>query len=245
MTIPEDAFQHVPSLKGKIVDPATSFYRVTSDTFWTPETFDATPEVFAASMVDPEDRAASLAQTMAGRLDKDLWLFAYGSLMWDPAFLFDEVRHARLAGFQRSFCVWITLGRGSPETPGLMLLLDQGRQTDGLAFRISTDKLAQEAEIIWQREMFMYGHLPKFVTIETPQGPLEALTFVVDRSSDAYTGALDLEQTAAAINQGGGPLGTTLEYLENLMDHLDIVDIEDDAMAELLVHSRKLAAARG
>ena len=241
MTIPDDAFRHVPQLKGKIADPATSFYRVTSDSFWSPETFGVTPEVFARNMVDPADRAASLRETMTGRLSKDLWIFAYGSLMWDPAFHFDEVRFATLKSFQRSFCVWIALGRGSPETPGLMLLLDHGGETDGLAFRIPADKLAQESEIIWQREMFMFGHLPKFVTIETPQGPLEALTFIVDKESSYYTGQLSLDEAAAAVHRGTGSLGTTFDYLENLLEHQKILGIEDQAMSDLLDRASAIA----
>lgn len=233
MSIPEDAFRYVPQLKGKITDPANSFYRVTPTNFWSPETFEVTAEVFARNMVDPADREASLRETLAGRLDKDLWVFAYGSLMWDPAFHFDEVRFASLKDFQRSFCVWITLGRGSPETPGLMLLLDHGGETDGLAFRIPADKLAHESEVIWQREMFMFGHLPKFVTLETPQGPLEALTFIVDKESAHYTGQLSLDETAAAVHRGRGSLGTTFDYLESLIEHHEILGIKDQAMADL------------
>ena len=214
---------------------------MTPESFWSPETFYVTPEVFARNKVDPRDRAASLRETMAGRQDRDLWLFGYGSLMWDPAILFDEVRHARLEGLQRSFCVWITLGRGSEETPGLMLLLDEGGATDGLVFRIPAERVAQETEIIWQREMFMFGHTPKFVTIETPQGALEALTFVVDQDSDHYTGKMSLDATAAAITRGSGSLGTTLDYLEDLIEHLELLDIKDPVMSELASRARAIA----
>lgn len=242
MPISEDAFHHVPNLKGKIVDPDTSFYRVTRETFWGPEVFNAEPETYARNMLSHEVREASRAQTMKGRLDRDLWLFAYGSLIWDPAIHFDEVRLARLEGFQRSFCIRISLGRGTEENPALMLNLDHGGQVDGLAFRIPAEKIEQEAEIVWQREMFIAGYAPRFVQLETPQGSIEALAFAVDRTNPSYTGVMSLEQTALAINQGEGPLGTTLEYLENLMDHLDIVEIEDQAMAQLLARARELKA---
>ena len=76
-------------------------------------------------------RAAFLAQ----RNDQDLWIFAYGSLIWDPAFYFEEVRVAKAPGYQRSFCLRSEIGRGSPEKPGLMVALDHGSECQGLAFR--------------------------------------------------------------------------------------------------------------
>ena len=98
MPIQDEAFRHVPHLAGRIVDPETSFYRITEDTMhkW---------DAMAHKAGNPDDwriprevRESNRAKAMAGRMDRDLWLFTYGSLMWDPAILFDEIRIATLTG---------------------------------------------------------------------------------------------------------------------------------------------------
>ena len=57
--------------------------------------------------------------------DEDLWVYAYGSLMWDPGFVFTEMRLAELPGNQLRFSYRKTLGRGCPERPGLMLAIER------------------------------------------------------------------------------------------------------------------------
>ena len=74
-----------------------------------------------------EEREATRHEILSGRRDADLWVFAYGSLMWDPAFLFEEVRRADVSGYARRFCLQDEIGgRGSRDAPGLMSALDRG-----------------------------------------------------------------------------------------------------------------------
>jgi cation transport regulator ChaC len=47
----------------------------------------------------------------------DFWVFAYGSLMWNPEFPHQEVRAARLLGYHRAFCVYSHHYRGTRERP--------------------------------------------------------------------------------------------------------------------------------
>jgi len=53
--------------------------------------------------------------------DKPLWVFAYGSLMWNPGFQTPETQPARLHGFHRAFCIYSEHYRGTPQKPGLIL----------------------------------------------------------------------------------------------------------------------------
>ena len=63
-----------------------------------------------------------------------LGLFAYGSLIWNPAFNFRHRELARVYGYHRRFCLWTHLGRGTRERPGLMLGLDQGGSCRGVLY---------------------------------------------------------------------------------------------------------------
>ncbi|MGA8769356.1 MAG: gamma-glutamylcyclotransferase, partial [Rhodomicrobium sp.] len=119
MPLSPHAFVHVPMLTGKIIEPENSSFRISLASF---EEWDRR----AAAAGNPgwrrshEDREATRRAALAGRLDADLWVFAYGSLMWDPAILIVEIRRATLAGFHRRFCLKITIGRGSRKAPSLM-----------------------------------------------------------------------------------------------------------------------------
>src|SRR5260221_14124376 len=75
-----------------------------------------------------------IAECVAQR--RDLWIFAYGSLMWDPGFAYAEAQPALLRGYHRSFCVYSPRHRGTPERPGIVLGLDRGGACTGSAYRV-------------------------------------------------------------------------------------------------------------
>jgi glutathione-specific gamma-glutamylcyclotransferase len=125
---------------------------------------------------------ASLDETLAARpTDAPVWLFGYGSLMWNPAFSFAERRIGTLRGWHRRFCLWLRLGRGTPERPGLMLALDRGGTTRGIAFRLAQGEERAELLLVWRREMFTGAYHARWVTLTTGEGPVHAITLVVNR----------------------------------------------------------------
>ncbi len=96
-------------------------------------------------LLTPEQRAASLSCTLARRPDNSpVWIFGYGSLMWNPVFDSEEARPATLHGYHRAFCLRLTSGRGTHAQPGRMLALRDGGKTTGLAFRLPEDTLLDE-----------------------------------------------------------------------------------------------------
>jgi cation transport protein ChaC len=189
---------------------------------------------FAADWrVADEVREASRLALLRGRRGSDLWVFAYGSLMWDPAFHFTEVRPASLDGYHRRFCVWSKLGRGTPENPGLMAGLDVGGVCDGLAFRIDQERIEEETSIVWAREMLLPSYTPTFLQASTEEGPVEALAFVVDPMSSTYAGRLSEHQVATCIATGTGVFGSTREYFEKLVQQLGVFGLRDDGLCSL------------
>src|SRR4028118_1856156 len=89
------------------------------------------------SFLSEAELQASLSNTLQQQPDSDVWLFAYGSLIWNPVFTFVERRMGMIYGFHRRFCLWVPAGRGTPDNPGLVLGLDRGGSCRGIAFRIA------------------------------------------------------------------------------------------------------------
>lgn len=239
-----DAFVHLPALRGKLTPPEQSGLRVT------PERVAAWDEGARARglpadwrLSDQELEARRLA-LLGDHLDgRDLWIYGYGSLMWDPGFHFAEVRLADLHGYQRRFCFRSTLGRGSRQQPALMLALERGGGCcTGLAFRVAAALADAESAILWRREMIRGGYCPAILPVATPQGGVTALVMTANVAHADYAGELPLDDTAAIIAGASGMLGSNRDYLEQLARQLHTLGIGDPYVDGLLQRVRQVAA---
>ncbi|MEO0991716.1 MAG: gamma-glutamylcyclotransferase [Pseudomonadota bacterium] len=238
MPFPPHVFRHTPGLRDLITPPDASEMRFGQDRF---AEIDAQAEEEGwppGYRMDDAEREANRHAVLGDRLTRDLWVFAYGSLIWDPAVVVEEYRFGTLAGWHRSFCMTIEGGRGTHEQPGLMAALDEGGTCDGVAFRIAANLVDRETEFMWRREMFSGSYRPVFLPVATPQGAVEALSFVMDRSNRRYTPELSVNETARIIAVAEGRLGTNFDYLDSLVRHLDELGIQDDTMHRLHVCAR-------
>ena len=174
----------------------------------------------------------------------DFWVFGYGSLMWHPGFPHLEVRRARLHGFHRRFCVYSLRYRGTPERPGLVLGLDRGGSCTGLVYRVPGAEGAAVMDYLYEREMITGVYVPRWLSLETEGGAVEAATFVVDPSHPQYTGRLGVEETADLIVQGFGERGPCGEYLENTVRHMEALGIHPGSLLRLLRVVRGRCGAR-
>jgi len=158
--------------------------------------------------------ASSLQQTLAAHdPGADVWVFGYGSLMWNPAFNYAERQVGVIRGWHRRSCLWLDMGRGSPGNPGLMLALDRGGTCRGVAFRIPARDVRSELLVIWRREMFGTAYLARWVEVKTPCASVPAITFVVNRDHPRYAGKLSDVEAATRIASASGSLGTCAAYL--------------------------------
>ena len=158
---------------------------------------------------------------------EDIWLFAYGSLLWNPTIYFKEMRNGQLRGYHRRFCMETVLGRGTPEKPGLMLALDHGGSCHGIAYRIDRAVAEHELKIVWDREMISTAYVARVLPLVTDQGPLKAITFTINRNSKQYTGKMAVEKVAAVIARSGGPMGDCSEYLFQTIEKMTELNIQD------------------
>ena len=175
-------------------------------------------------------RKGALATHPAGA---DLWLFAYGSLIWNPAFHFVERRTGTVHGLHRRFCLWTHLGRGSPDRPGLVLGLDRGGRCRGVLYRVAAAEIEAELELVWRREMVTGAYRPRWLDVTSPQGPARALSFVINRGHDRYAGRLDDTALIDTLATARGALGSCADYLFSTAAHLEQLGIADVAMERL------------
>ena len=192
----------------------------------------STPPVPAPAVPAPISPGA-LALTLAP--ESDLWVFGYGSLMWDPGFPFVAQETGILRGYHRRFCIYSMRHRGTPECPGLVFGLDHGGSCRGMVFRVAAAEVPRVLEYLWAREMSSKVYRPKLLPVRLESGVrVSACAFVVDRGHPQYCRDLDLEQSAALIRRGIGGRGPNVDYLINTIDHLNRLGIVDHGRTALL-----------
>lgn len=167
---------------------------------------------------------------------EDLWVFAYGSLMWRPGFDFLERRAARLVGAHRALCVYSFVHRGTPERPGLVLGLDRGGNCRGIAYRVAATKRAATIDYLRAREQVtkVYREASRAVWLDDdPQQSVQALCYMVDRGHRQYAGRLSLAQQLHYVRQGHGRSGACRDYVLAAVKELQTHGYRDDALRQL------------
>lgn len=141
------------------------------------------------------------------------WVFAYGSLIWRPEFDAQERRPARVHGWHRALRLRSRVNRGSPERPGLVFALLSGGSCRGVVYRVRREAAQEEFERLWAREMPMAVYDPRWLPCRTPQGVVQALSFTLDRHSEACAPPLTDEELLDVMRHASGRCGRTLDYL--------------------------------
>lgn len=172
-----------------------------------------------------------------------LWIFGYGSLLWNPGFAYDRAEVARLTGWHRSFCMASVHYRGTATAPGLVLALDRadGRHCDGLAFAVSASEAEATLAYLRERELISYAYLEVQLDVHLASGTsVRALTYVINRDHDQYRGGLTLDEQARIIMASHGIRGPNADYLEATANHLTELGIADPDLAWLSARVREL-----
>lgn len=191
----------------------------------------ANPEVRVLSDAEQE---ASLREVMEPHPSgADVWLFGYGSLVWNPIFHFEERCVARLHGWHRSFCLWSHVNRGSLQKPGLVLGLDSGGSCRGVAYRIAGHHAEEELRLLWRREMVLGAYNPRWTKIDTGKNSPLAIAFFVNREHPNYAGKLQMETVIKTLVSTRGHLGTPAEYLLETVRGLNEHGVRDPYLLEL------------
>jgi cation transport protein ChaC len=174
-----------------------------------------------------------------------MWVFGYGSLLWNPGFEIAVRAVATLPNYARSFCMSSIHHRGTVDDPGLVLALDErkGAQCAGVAFAVAAGKEDETLQYLRERELVSSAYLEKILTLNLADGRrVEAVTYVIDESHEQYCSDLPLEEQAQIIANAVGGRGPNWEYLYNTASHLRDIDLRDPDLEWLTARVRELVA---
>lgn len=166
----------------------------------------------------------------------DLWVFGYGSLMWNPGFPFLERQPARLIGRHRRLCVVSRHHRGDAGQPGLVMGLDRGGSCRGIAYRVPAAAVAGTLDYLDEREI---AHYPVYRRARLPivldgKRTVPAVTYVVDRRDPDYAGHLSVEEQAAIVAAARGLSGANRDYLVSTVSHIHALGLRDRRLEAVL-----------
>jgi cation transport protein ChaC len=160
---------------------------------------------------------------------EDVWVFAYGSLLWNPAFEMAEQQAAVLPGWHRAFCIRLSRFRGTPEHPGLMMSLIPGGSCRGAVCRIPGQEVMPSLRKLWRREMTVKppNTPPRWVIANAGRTAVRAIVFAADRKGPNFVTGLTSEQIATVLCTAAGHWGSGAEYLMQTVDQLERLGIRD------------------
>lgn len=156
---------------------------------------------------------------LADRLGDGIWMFAYGTLIWERPYASDGERIGALHGMARRYCLRDDRNRGTPEHPSLTLgLVPDGGACSGLAIHLAEPDLAQNFWTVWKHEMAAGFYEARWVQVLTTAGPVEAVTFVADPLHPLFAGHLEDDAVADILAATAGPGGPAADYLRRTAD---------------------------
>lgn len=194
---------------------------------------------------DDKTRLASDEELLASRRalvpddadTSDIWVFGYGSLIFNPVMDYVERARGRIYGHHRRFCLWTRLGRGSPDCPGLVLALDRGGSCTGVAYRLNPDVAIAELDLLWRREMVTLAYRASWLTFH-PDGHNDgagkrAISFVSRPEHENFASPMTLDQEADVIASASGFIGPCRDYLFDTVKALEADGISDPHLKKL------------
>jgi cation transport protein ChaC len=183
-----------------------------------------------------------LQQFLSERPAGPLHVFAYGSLIWKPAFDHAGMVRGTAHGWRRSFCLRLTRFRGTAQQPGLMMALDRGGACEGFVQRMHADREYEELQKLWRREMTMKppGNNPRWIEVKLEQGSVMAIAFTANAERPNYAANLSVEEIADILCVACGHWGSGADYLHQTVNALEAAGIHDP----YLWHLQELVAER-
>lgn len=194
---------------------------------------DRTPNVKIKSDEDLAREQAHFLNLQSDQKNNNIWVFGYGSLMWNPLVEFTERRSGIVKGWHRRLNLYMHGGRGTVENPGLTLGLSEGGVTEGVAMLLPAKTAEFELSLVWQRELISYMYLPLRVDVETEKGTIKAITFISNVEHNNYAGRLADKDIAKIVASASGALGSNAEYLSQTVASIKSLNLKDEELEHI------------
>jgi len=195
-------------------------------------------------VLDDHERSENLEHHLNIAMGQDeVWVFAFGSLMWNPGFDFHKRNHAVLENYVRQFTIWTMIARGTPEHPGLGLCLEpnSGKDCKGFAYQLKHQSLRSDFDVLWEREMTSGVYQPIWLKLQLLNNStgqvikhVKALTFVVNQNHPHYAGVMPIDKMAIIMAKAKGKYGLNVDYLSNMIEEMASIGDANDVFDELL-----------
>lgn len=191
---------------------------------------------------DDETKVASDDELLASRRGvvpddfdcSNVWVFGYGSLIFNPVIKHTERVNAKIYGNHRRFCLRTRIGRGSPDCPGLVLALDRGGSCAGVAFKLNPETAIAELDLLWRREMITLAYNARWVKLHTDEGVKSGIAFVSIPAHQSYAAPMSLDSEAEIIAAASGFIGSCRDYLFDTVAGLHDHGIRDRHLENLV-----------
>ncbi len=197
------------------------------------------------TLTSAEDRERSWRQILETNPNPDgrVWIFAYGSLLWNPAFHLVDQSDAFLDGYHRDFCLRTYIGRGDEHQPGLVLGLEPGGCCHGKALQVDPSCIEEELDVLWSREMLASAYHPRWLPVATGnQTTVHAVVFLMDTDYCHYAGPMSFEERCHDLAHGVGALGAAADYLFDTVKALESMNICDALLEKYVAQVRAIQA---
>jgi cation transport protein ChaC len=173
----------------------------------------------------------------------DFWVFAYGSLIWNPGFPYKSREPVKLIGYHRRYCICSMVYRGTPEKPGLVLGLEAGGVCEGVGYRVAGELKQPTLQYLRERELITSVYHEKILRIETREGVgHDALTYVADPDHEQYVDSADFDAMIDTIASASGDSGPNAEYALNTWANLSALGVSDPLIEKVAEALRRRLA---
>jgi cation transport protein ChaC len=173
-----------------------------------------------------------------------MWVFGYGSLMydgWEASFGCLEVTRADLPGYARIFNKKSTTNWGTRASPGPTLNLEpaDGATCTGMAFRFDAARSEEVLNALRKREGKNFDL--RQLRIRTPDGAEHQAVVALYTGTNTFATSSPAELARFAMTATGSS-GRCRDYIDATHQHLKLLGIDDPAVSSVWKCMQKLIA---
>jgi glutathione-specific gamma-glutamylcyclotransferase len=233
---PDAALPNLPAMADKITDQQKRQLKLTEELVRRVHRELEDPGYDPATSVFSEkDYDDHLQEFLSEKPAGPLYVFAYGSLIWKPAFDYARMVRGTAQGWRRSFCLRLTRFRGTAQQPGLMMALDRGGTCEGFVQQLHEGREYEELQKLWRREMTMKPptNRPRWIEVKLENSNVLAIAFTANPKRPNYAADLSPGEISRTLSIACGHWGSGADYLHQTVNALEAAGIHDPYLWQL------------